>query len=448
MRNGTTSIGGISTNAPGTLAREIAAGSPGTGAVYWPHIYILQVRMRDIDRSRAADKEGTVITNQTVSPPNREPAGDRELADPTAGISIERQRNEEYFKLRRLILEHGLLDRQYSSYAIKLASAFALLLSSIAILVVFDSLWVQMANAALMAVAFAQFAFLGHDSGHRQVFRSVKRNDMLMMLAALVTGMAPSWWQDKHIKHHVSPNQIGHDGDIDISVFAFTRGQALESGGMARFFVRHQAFWFYPMLLLTSYSLLFAGISFLTRLKGVKYPVLEPIIVATAVAAYLALVFTFLPFWHGVLFIVVHRALTGLHLGSVFAPNHKGMPILAPGTRLDHLRQQVLTSRNVIPNLAVDYMYGGLNYQIEHHLFPNMPRNRLKDARPVIRAFCADHGVPYHETGFWRSNQEILSYLHAVSAPLRQNRRKPMSSLDRLAGGPPLLEQRPRYALF
>ena len=383
-----------------------------------------------------------------MSPPNSERAYNREPTDAAAGILDGRQRNAEYFKLRRLVIEQGLLDRQYASYAVKVSIAFALLIASAAILVVFDSLWVQMANAALMAVTFSQFAFLGHDSGHRQVFRSVKRNDMLMMLAALVTGLAPSWWQDKHIKHHVSPNQIGHDGDIDISVFAFTQGQALESWGVARFFVRHQAFWFYPMLMLTSYSLLFAGIAFLAQRRGVKYPVLEPIIVATAVAVYLALVFTFLPFWHGVLFIAVHRALIGLHLGSVFAPNHKGMPILAPDTELDHLRQQVLTSRNVVPNPVVDYMYGGLNYQIEHHLFPNMPRNRLKDARPVVRTFCADHGVPYHEAGFWRSNQEILSYLHAVSAPLRQNRRKPMSSLDRLAGGPALLEQRPRYALF
>ena len=383
-----------------------------------------------------------------MNPPNRETARNRELADAVAGALDGRQRNEEYFKLRRLIIEHGLLDRQYASYAVKVSIAFALLIASVAILVVFDSLWVQLVNAVLMAGAFSQFAFLGHDSGHRQVFRSVKRNDMLMMLAALVTGMAPSWWQDKHIKHHVSPNQIGHDGDIDISVFAFTQGQALESWGVARFFIRHQAFWFYPMLLLTSYSLLFAGVFFLARRKRVKYPVLEPIVVATAIAAYLALVFTFLPFWHGVLFIVVHRALIGLHLGSVFAPNHKGMPILAPETEFDHLRQQVLTSRNVVPNPVVDYMYGGLNYQIEHHLFPNMPRNRLKDARPVVRAFCADHGVPYHETGFWRSNQEILGYLHAVSAPLRQNRRKPISSLDRLAGGRALLEQRPRYALF
>ena len=253
-----------------------------------------------------------------------------------------RQRNEEYFKLRRLILEHSLLDRQYAYYAVKVSVAFALLIASAAILVVFDSLWVQMLNAALMAGAFSQFAFLGHDSGHRQVFRSVKRNDMLMMLAALVTGMAPSWWRDKHIKHHVSPNQIGQDGDIEIAVFAFTRERALESWGVARFFIRHQAFWFYPMLMFTSYSLLLAGIVFLVQRKEVKHPVLEPIIVACAIAGYLALVFTFLPFWHGVLFIVVHRALTGLHLGSVFAPNHKGMPILAPGTKLDHLRQQVI----------------------------------------------------------------------------------------------------------
>ena len=346
------------------------------------------------------------------------------------------------------MLERGLLDRQYASYAVKISTASALLIASAAILVVFDSLWVQLANAALMACAFSQFAFLGHDCGHRQVFRSVKRNEMLMMLAAVVTGLAPSWWQEKHIKHHVSPNQMGHDSDIEVSVFAFTRAQALDSWGVARFFIRHQAFWFYPMLLLTSYSLLFAGIAFLVRRQGVKHPVLEPIVVAAAIGAYLALVFTFLPFWHGVLFIAVHRGLLGLHLGSVFAPNHKGMPILAPGAELDHLRQQVLTSRNVIPNPVVDYMYGGLNYQIEHHLFPSMPRNRLKDARPLVRAFCADHGVLYHETGFWRSNQEILSHLHAVSAPLRHNRRKPVSSLDCLAGGPARSKQRPAYALF
>ena len=96
------------------------------------------------------------------------------------------------------------------------------------------------------------------------------------------------------------------------------------------------------------------------------------------------------------------------------------MPVLEPGTRLDYLRQQVLTARDVIPNPVIDFAYGGLNYQIEHHLFPNMPRNQLKKARVVVKAFCLEHGIPYHETGFWRSHVEILGYMHEVSAPLRR----------------------------
>ena len=126
--------------------------------------------------------------------------------------------------------------------------------------------------------------------------------------------------------------------------------------------------------------------------------------------------------WQAALFIVVHRALAGFHMGSVFAPNHKGMPVLEPGEKLDYLRQQVLTARDVLPNPVIDFAYGGLNYQIEHHLFPNMPRNRLKDAREVVRTFCLERGIPYHETGFWQSQREILGYMHEVSAPLRSKR--------------------------
>jgi len=75
---------------------------------------------------------------------------------------------------------------------------------------------------------------------------------------------------------------------------------------------------------------------------------------------------------------------------------------------------------------VIDFAYGGLNYQIEHHLFPNMPRNRLKKARVLVKKFCLERGIPYHETGFWRSHREILGYMHEVSAPLR---RKPAKAV-------------------
>jgi fatty acid desaturase len=106
--------------------------------------------------------------------------------------------------------------------------------------------------------------------------------------------------------------------------------------------------------------------------------------------------------------------LLGLYLGSVFAPNHKGMPILARDDDSDFLRRQVLTSRNVRGGGVLDFLLGGLNYQIEHHLFPNMPRPALRHAQPFVRAHCAAHGLPYVETGLFESYGQALGHLEAV----------------------------------
>ena len=317
--------------------------------------------------------------------------------------------------------DRGLLDRQYLYYAVKIFGSVSALGAGIAVLIAFDQFWVQMLNAVFLAIVFAQFGFIGHDSGHRQMFHSAFRNDLVMLLAGLVTGMTPSWWQDKHNMHHRNPNQLHLDSDIEVSVFAFTEEQALESRGFQRLLVKYQAVLFYPMLLLTSLSLLGGGLAYLARRERVRYPLAEITMVLAGIGLYAGVLFAFLPAWQAVVFILVHRALAGLYMGSVFAPNHKGMPILEPGTKLDYMRQQMLTSRDVIPNPVIDFAYGGLNYQIEHHLFPNMPRNQLRKAREVVKSFCLEREMPYHETGFWRSHREILGYMHEVSAPLRRN---------------------------
>ncbi len=344
----------------------------------------------------------------------------RDLLDTAMEDSVRREGDKEYLQLRRMVAERGLLDRQYLYYGGRISAHLALLGASIAVLVLVNSFWIQILNAVFLSLVFTQFGFLGHDAGHRQIFRSAKRNDIVFMLCGFVTGLTPSWWQDKHNNHHVSPNRIGSDGDIQVSTFAFTPEQALATRGVQRFLIAYQAFFFYPVLLLTSLSLFFGGIAYQIRRERVKYPLAEPVAVLTGVALYLGLIFFFLPPWQGALFIVVHRALAGLHMGSVFAPNHKGMPVLEEGCKLDYLRLQALTARDVRPNPVVDYMYGGLNYQIEHHLFPNMPQNRLRKSKEVVKEFCEARGIPYHETGVWRSIKEILGYMHEVSAPLRR----------------------------
>ena len=134
---------------------------------------------------------------------------------------------------------------------------------------------------------------------------------------------------------------------------------------------------------------------------------------------YLAAVFLVLSPLQAIAFIAVHKGLWGLYMGCSFAPNHKGMPMLVDGHDLDFLRKQVLTSRNVRGGRLVDVALGGLNYQIEHHLFPSIPRPSLRHLQPIVRAFCVERGISYSETGLLSSYGHVLRHLHDVGAPLR-----------------------------
>jgi fatty acid desaturase len=183
--------------------------------------------------------------------------------------------------------------------------------------------------------------------------------------------------------------------------------------------VKYQAYLVLPWELLGWVSFLAFSIRFLLQ-KQAKYPLAEALVMTIHYILYFSLLFSLLDVWPAVLFFVIHRALFGLYAGSVAAPNHKGMLVLDKDDPMDFLRRQVLTSRNVKAHPLTDFWYGGLNYQIEHHLFPTVPRNRLREAQQIVRAFCREHNIPYHETGMLQSYREILHHLHQVSASLRE----------------------------
>jgi fatty acid desaturase len=98
------------------------------------------------------------------------------------------------------------------------------------------------------------------------------------------------------------------------------------------------------------------------------------------------------------------------------------MPITGAEQKFDYFHKQVLTSRNVAGGWLVDQLLGGLNCQIEHHLFPNMPRSNLRRARELVRGFCEHYHVPHTETGSLTSYRFALAHLHALGAPLRADR--------------------------
>ncbi|MET9026292.1 acyl-CoA desaturase [Nocardia sp. NPDC004168] len=322
-------------------------------------------------------------------------------------------RGSEYAVLLRRVRQAGLLDRRLRYYVWKSAvTAVAFAAGWAAFVMVGDS-WRQLVVAAFLAVVFAQFAFLGHDAGHRQIFAGRQANYLFGVIAGnLGIGVSIGWWVSNHNRHHAHPNTEGSDPDV-MGVLAHSGDRARTGKGIRRLIFRYQAWLFFPMLLLEAGSLHYASVRAVLR-WAIPNRVWEAALLAAHAAGYLAAVFLVLSPGKAVVFIAVHQGLFGFYMGCTFAPNHKGMEVLAEGESADFLRRQVLTSRNVRGGRVVDAAFGGLNYQIEHHLFPSMPRPNLRRAKPMVEQFCVELEVPYCETSVLDSYRQALSHLHAV----------------------------------
>ena len=105
------------------------------------------------------------------------------------------------------------------------------------------------------------------------------------------------------------------------------------------------------------------------------------------------------------------QAVFSLYLGISFAPNHKGMPVIATAAATGFARRQVVTARNIRGGRFTDFMLGGLNYQIEHHLFPSMPRPNLQRVQGLVRDFCAAADLGYREESLVESFRQIIRHL-------------------------------------
>jgi fatty acid desaturase len=343
----------------------------------------------------------------------------------TTGAERQTTGGSDFAELRRRIEAAGLMRRRPGYYAIRFAAVgAALVLSWVALFHVGSTVGAVLV-AVLMAAVSGQLALLAHDVAHRQVFRTRRPAELAgRLIGNLGVGMSYGWWQGKHTRHHANPNHEELDPDVapDLLVWSTEQaeGRAQDAPGLARLVAAYQGFLFFPLLTLEALNLRISSIRALLR-PGLRERRLEAALLAAHVLGYLSLVLVALPLGQALLVVAVHQALFGVYLGCAFAPNHKGMPTRTGQPEPDFLRKQVLTSRNVRGGRVTDAALGGLNYQIEHHLFPSMPCANLPQAQPVVREFCSERGIDYEETGLVASYRIALRHLHVVSAPLRAN---------------------------
>lgn len=318
--------------------------------------------------------------------------------------------------LTRAVHEMGLMRRRYGYYWAKLIGGAVLLAGWVVAFVLIGDSWWQLISAAVFAVLMTQLAFLGHDAAHRQIFKSGRWNDWTsLVLANLFVGISYGWWQSKHTRHHANPNKEGSDPDVAISAIAFTPAMATRhKSQLLRWLVSHQGWYFFPILLLEGASLHVEGLKRVFGRSKIQRRWVELSFLAIRLGGLLTLVFLVLSPGKALVFLAVELAVFGLYMGSMFAPAHIGMPLVSPKLKLDFLRRQVLVSRNIRGGRPMAILMGGLNYQVEHHLFPSMARPHLAKVQPLVAAYCAEAGVPYTQTSLLRAYVLVIRYLNTV----------------------------------
>jgi fatty acid desaturase len=315
--------------------------------------------------------------------------------------------------LAKQVREAGLLDRRFGYYAIMIPLTIAAFGVGFAALVFIGSSWWVLAVAAFLGLTFTQLGFVGHDAGHHEVFRSRRANRLLgLAVGNVLIGMSFGWWVPKHSAHHAHPNEVGRDPDVGDGIVVPDADGQVAGGWPSRFMTKWQAPLFFPLMVLRSTGIYVLGIQRLLRQRD-RTAVLEGALLATHAALYLTVVFWFLSPLKAVVFIVIQQAVFSVYLGCSFAPNHKGMPIVDPEQRLSFVRRQVISSRNVAGGWFTNVLLGGLNFQIEHHLFPNMPRPNLSRAQSIVRTFCADNDLGYCEESLTGSYRHTIKHLRA-----------------------------------
>lgn len=329
-----------------------------------------------------------------------------------------------YARLRRAVAEAGLLERRYGYYLLRFASAFALVAAAVGLLFVLPSGWGWTAFAAVaLGFSVTQLGIIGHDAGHLGVFKRERPNWLLGQLClSFLLGVSFWFWRDRHNRHHVLTNDEDEDPDLELGgLFTLSEAEARSQRGLRRWITRYQAFLFIPLVALTlDLAFRSEGWRFALReLRGARRAVEVAVLTASVLlwaSPFLVLGWRWLPIYIGAQWTI------NLYLGLVFAPNHKGMPTWATGRKLSFLERQVLSSCNVRPGRLADYLYCGLNYQIEHHLFPTMPRANLGRARAIVKPFCAAQGLPYEDLSAVGAYRQALGALHAVGQATRGSR--------------------------
>ena len=260
-----------------------------------------------------------------------------------------------------------------------------------------------------------------HDANHGSYTSSTKLNGIIGNAIALIGGHSTNWKIQHNVLHHTYTNIDGLDEDIDPpgEMLRFSPHQPLKK--MHKY--QHLYAWFFYGLMTLAWSLTkdFQQLSRynkkgLLKAQRTDYNTeLRKIIIAKVVYFSVILVVPMIvlsvSWWMIVLGFLVKHYTAGLILSTIFQSAHvmENMeypePNLEDGT-LEHnwlVHQLFNTTNFAMSKKAFSWFVGGLNFQIEHHLFPNICHVHYSGLSKVVKKTAQEYGLPYYEEPTFRS---------------------------------------------
>ncbi len=311
----------------------------------------------------------------------------------------------------------GLLAPAAAGYALRLCAGL-LLLGAFAI-----GAWTLPAGlapvlaAALAGFVSVQIGFAAHDAGHGAVSRSAWGNAFVGQLAfTIVNGLGFQSWTASHDEHHAYSQDESRDPDMQVdTVMSLTPASAHAKSGFGRRLLPYQGWYLWPISTLFAHSLRIQSLG--RSFRDPRHFALDTLLLpahylgwfALPAAAFDASAVRVLSVY------LVMSACVGTYLALLFWVNHVGMPVLQAGHGCTTLEQQVVGTRNVRSPAVLDWFFGGLHFQIEHHLLPTCPSARLRRAQPRVRAACQAQSLPYREEAFGEALASVTRHVFAVA---------------------------------
>ncbi|XP_053515223.1 fatty acid desaturase 2-like protein FADS2B [Artibeus jamaicensis] len=336
--------------------------------------------------------------------------------------SHERNKNsqlvEDFQELRRTLETMNMFNANLGFFFLHLIQILILEALAWLMLWYFGNGWpIIICISFLLTISQAQSSFLQHDTGHLSIFKKSKWNRLMhRFVMCHLKGLSANWWNYRHFQHHVKPNIYPKDPDIDTGpLFLLGDLQPVKYGKKKIKYIDYekQHLYFYmiglPLLVPIYFNLQSMQVMYLRRYWGD---------IAWVSSFYIRYFITFGPFYGifgTMLLIYLVKFLESPWIAYVIQMSHIPMKMSTEENR-DWLSTQVLATCNVEQSFFNDWFTGHLNFQIEHHLFPTMPRHNYHKAAPLVRSLCAKHGLQYVNKPMLKAFGDIIRALKKSAA--------------------------------